>query len=85
MELSTSIYLLRFNLNKYKFVKSLSSMDTNSVPWLNFTTSTFSVRENQSAPSAALHVTSYEVIYAVTRVTINVILILMIFFNLLSK
>ena len=47
-------------------------MDTNSVPGLNFTTSTFSARENQSAPSAALHVTSYEVIYAVTRVTINV-------------
>ena len=85
MELSTSIYLLCFNLNKYKFVKSLSSMDTNRVPSLNFTTSTFSARENQSAPSAALHVTSYEVIYAVTRVTINVILILMIFFNLLSK
>ena len=85
MELSTSIYLLCFNLNKYKFVKSLSSMDTNSVPWLNFTTSTFSARENQFAPSAALHVTSYEVIYAVTRVTINVFLILMIFFSFLSK
>ena len=85
MELSTSIYLLCFNLNKYKFVKSLSSMDTNSVPGLNFTTPTVSARENQSAPSAALHVTSYEVIYAVTRVTINVFLILMIFFNLLSK
>ena len=85
MELSTSIYLLCFNLNKYKLVKSLSSMDTNSVPGLNFTTSTFSSGENQSAPSAALHVTSYEVIYAVTRVTINVFLILMTFFNLLSK
>ena len=72
MELSTSIYLLCFNLNYYKFVKSQSSMDTNSVPWLNFTTSTFSAQQNQSAPSAALHVTSYEVIYAVTRVTINV-------------
>ena len=60
-------------------------MDTNRVPSLNFTTSTFSARENQSAPSAASHVTSYEVIYAVTRVTINVFLILMIFFNLLSK
>ena len=85
MELSTSIYLLCFNLNKYKFLKSLSSMDTNSVPWLNFTTSTFSARENQSATSAVLHVTSYEVIYAVTKVTVNVFLILMIFFSLLSK
>ena len=60
-------------------------MDTNSVPWLNFTTSTFSAHENQSATSAVLHVTSYEVIYAVTRVTVNVFLILMIFFSLLSK
>ena len=55
-------------------------MQIRRVPELNgheqraffFTTSTFSARENQSAPSAALHVTSYEVIYAVTRVTINV-------------
>ena len=85
MELSTSIYLLFFNLNEYKFVKSLSSMDTKSVPCLNFTTSTFSARENQSALSAALHVTSYEVICAVTRVTINFFSILIIFFSLLSK